>query len=733
MGTFKTFGQKTATEINCDDNGCIGTYVGLEFDSTKPKTDIAHQFSNDMCDAVGYMLKQLYKEGKYSKVDFSKIEMTTVGMDQKDNVTYYLKIPFTAVAAKCDAYTSFDHAGGWGHVPELDDRKKQLASGLLDGDELNISDLKKTSEGLQEYWIQWRNKTEQADCAKPKSTPTPGKARPNIKVTPANALQCKSWDDMHTFSIKRIDPKKELKGNNIFGLGMHWMGGQPGGPVVDAMVRFYKEKKLNPCVRQIKITVDAPNMTVSYEVNIGESPDGVAYTGFSSWGGADANYPTEAPPRDGAYDNYVIEKNNVIANNKGTVIKDVLDFWFPGGFRQIFFQFTRSKYPNLANRHETFRPGKVGITVGPKSPGLTLPKYNGILFDPNQYDDEVQPKKESAQDVKDAKKPEEEVAKGSDGNSGTANNNKKEETVVKFKMNLSAYLTQWQKPQNFETGVAVDTELPSFYIFVGDEQTSEDAVAGFQDTSYDELDPEYIEDIYSLGEQTKGSGDVYVTGDTGYNFKAVPSDGGGGGDEDYSDAGSYESGEPAVLGDGADYWSLIACCLLEAGSTLAAEVAQCIYNRYGTPNRPYGSTIKGIVIAKWQFEVAFNKSPRNGNPAPAWKAIKNRDTAIKAVQYTKGGDYEAWGKELDKCEKTLKDPEAQKAALKLVGGRTGFRSKTTKMGKSKISVKQTKPNGNKFCWEKGTAGYRHYYLQKTDSQGKKYWNKPAGVPDMFKS
>lgn len=80
--------------ITCDDNGCSGTYVGLEFDSTKRagKTDVAHQFSNEMCDSVGVKLKELFNAGKYKKVDFSKIEMTTVGMDQKDDVTYYLKI-----------------------------------------------------------------------------------------------------------------------------------------------------------------------------------------------------------------------------------------------------------------------------------------------------------------------------------------------------------------------------------------------------------------------------------------------------------------------------------------------------------------------------------------------------------------------------------------------------------------------------------------------------------------
>ena len=154
--------------IVCDENGCNGTYIGPEFDSTKPvgKQDVAHQFSNEMCNKVGDKLKELYNSGKYKKVNFSTIEMTTVGMDGTGDVTYYLKIPFIDVSTKCDAYTSFEHSGGWGHTPELEKRKSQLSSALLPGEQLDISNLMKTPEGLQEYWIQWKNKNTQAECIK---------------------------------------------------------------------------------------------------------------------------------------------------------------------------------------------------------------------------------------------------------------------------------------------------------------------------------------------------------------------------------------------------------------------------------------------------------------------------------------------------------------------------------------------------------------------------------------
>lgn len=83
-------------DIVCSDNNCQGTYQGKEFINGN---DVAHQFSNTMSAKVGDHLKALYKAGKYSKVDFSKIEMITEGMGS-GTVTYYLKIPFVRVAKK---------------------------------------------------------------------------------------------------------------------------------------------------------------------------------------------------------------------------------------------------------------------------------------------------------------------------------------------------------------------------------------------------------------------------------------------------------------------------------------------------------------------------------------------------------------------------------------------------------------------------------------------------------
>ncbi len=148
-------------EIICTDTSCQGAYSGPEFING---SDIAHQFSNKMSEKVGDQLKQLYKEGKYSKVDFQNIQMSTKGMGS-GTVEYSLSIPFKTVEEPCQAYTSFDHVGGWDHSPALALRKNQLAKVLLEGEKLFMSDLKTTPEGLQEYWIQWKNKELQFDCA----------------------------------------------------------------------------------------------------------------------------------------------------------------------------------------------------------------------------------------------------------------------------------------------------------------------------------------------------------------------------------------------------------------------------------------------------------------------------------------------------------------------------------------------------------------------------------------
>jgi hypothetical protein len=159
-------------EPTCTDAGCKGEYKGPQF-LKSDSSDIAHKYSNTMSNYVGIKLKELYNRGIYVKVDLKNIVMTAdpVQYGENYNQTHVtIDIPFIRVKNKCDAYTSFDHVGGWGHTHKinLSGRKSKLSSLLLPGETLDVSDLKMThknvNESLNEYWIQWKNKTTQSDC-----------------------------------------------------------------------------------------------------------------------------------------------------------------------------------------------------------------------------------------------------------------------------------------------------------------------------------------------------------------------------------------------------------------------------------------------------------------------------------------------------------------------------------------------------------------------------------------
>ena len=149
----------------CTDSFCKVNYSGPEFTIHKGEIiDTAHRMSNLISGEVGKKLKSLYNKKKYAKVDLKKIRMTSIDMDKLGSVKLEIFIPFKRVKNPCEASTGFDHSGGWGHNPEIKDRKKDL-SGIAVCEELEISPLIKTPENFQEYWIQWKHKDFQANCA----------------------------------------------------------------------------------------------------------------------------------------------------------------------------------------------------------------------------------------------------------------------------------------------------------------------------------------------------------------------------------------------------------------------------------------------------------------------------------------------------------------------------------------------------------------------------------------
>ena len=149
----------------CTDSFCKVNYSGPEFTIHKGEIiDTAHRMSNLISGEVGKKLKSLFDKKKYAKVDLNKIRMTSIDMDNLGSVKLEIFIPFKLVKNPCEARTGFDHSGGWDHDPEIEKRKKQL-SGIAVCEQLEISSLIKTPENFQEYWIQWKHKDFQANCA----------------------------------------------------------------------------------------------------------------------------------------------------------------------------------------------------------------------------------------------------------------------------------------------------------------------------------------------------------------------------------------------------------------------------------------------------------------------------------------------------------------------------------------------------------------------------------------
>lgn len=171
-------------------------------------------------------------------------------------------------------------------------------------------------------------------------------------------------DSLHSFAFRSSDK---------YGGGMHsWAvaGSDAGGSITKILEDVYNTGKINPCITASKITVDRVKYTVSFYFEIQDSPDGKAYTGFSSWGGAGGS--TSAPSGH-AYDNYKKEYDAVVKKNPTVTIAIINDFWYPSFFRQVFFQYTRQKFPNLQKGAKS-KKGTVGVSINQNSP----PKNNDV-------------------------------------------------------------------------------------------------------------------------------------------------------------------------------------------------------------------------------------------------------------------------------------------------------------------------------------------------------------------
>jgi LAS superfamily LD-carboxypeptidase LdcB len=131
--------------------------------------------------------------------------------------------------------------------------------------------------------------------------------------------------------------------------------------------------------------------------------------------------------------------------------------------------------------------------------------------------------------------------------------------------------------------------------------------------------------------------------------------------------GAVETTSNYVTGNAADYWSLVAICALENDNNQGrCDVAQSIYNRL--QSGVYGEdTIKGLILADNQYEPV-------DRAVSEFRAIKDRQTAIRAFAKSKNTSTDVANNKIQETIDSLKNPEMINSSRNFIGGRTDFYS-----------------------------------------------------------
>ena len=156
-----------------------------------------------------------------------------------------------------------------------------------------------------------------------------------------------------------------------------------------------------------------------------------------------------------------------------------------------------------------------------------------------------------------------------------------------------------------------------------------------------------------------------------------------------------------------DYWTLItiiACENYTSEKQGMSDTAQSIYNRYNVPGKPYGKTIKEIILSKNQYEpVTIGKSK-----GADWDNIESMKDAINVYAKTKGVDGKVATEAILSAVEAQKNPTLSANAGKHVQSRTEFLATPPTSGSAAAPVERpSKEKNNSFFWN--YAGKKYFY------------------------
>jgi hypothetical protein len=161
--------------------------------------------------------------------------------------------------------------------------------------------------------------------------------------------------------------------------------------------------------------------------------------------------------------------------------------------------------------------------------------------------------------------------------------------------------------------------------------------------------------------------------------------------------------------DNSEYWTLITIMACENFSDQKqgmSDTAQSIYNRLAVPNKPYGKTIKEIILAKGQYEPVSVGKKRGAD----WNNINSKDKAITVYMKTKKLDRNKATAAINNAILAQKDPKLAKEAGKHVQSRTEFLADKPKSGGAAKPVERQSPKtNNAFFWN--YAGKTRFYAK----------------------